>query len=49
MSPLLKIALDLGPLLVFFAANAFGGIFTATAVFMAAIAAAGRARLLRLF
>ena len=38
MSPLLKIALDLGPLLVFFAANAFGGIFTATAVFMAAIA-----------
>jgi intracellular septation protein len=38
MSPLLKIALDLGPLLVFFAANAFGGIFTATAVFMGAIA-----------
>ena len=37
MSPLLKIALDLGPLLIFFAANGFAGIFTATAVFMGAI------------
>ena len=37
MSPLLKMALDLGPLLIFFAANAVSGIFTATAVFMAAI------------
>lgn len=39
MSPLLKIALDLGPLLIFFAANAVGGIFTATLVFMFAITA----------
>jgi intracellular septation protein len=38
MSPFLKLALDLGPLLIFFAANAVGGIFTATAVFMVAIA-----------
>jgi intracellular septation protein len=37
MSPLLKMALDLGPLLIFFAANTVSGIFTATAVFMAAI------------
>lgn len=37
MSPLLKMALDLGPLLIFFAANAFSDIFTATAVFMVAI------------
>ena len=34
MNPLLKLALDLGPLLIFFAANGVGGIFTATAVFM---------------
>jgi len=39
MSPLLKMALDLGPLLIFFAANAVSGIFTATAVFMIAITA----------
>jgi intracellular septation protein len=32
----LKLALDFGPLLVFFAANKFGGVFTATAAFMAA-------------
>ena len=37
MHPLVKLALDLGPLLVFFAANAVFGIFTATAVFMAAM------------
>jgi intracellular septation protein len=37
LSPGLKLALDLGPLLLFFAANARFGIFTATAVFMAAI------------
>jgi intracellular septation protein len=37
MNPLLKVALDLGPLLIFFAANALFGIFTATAVFMAAM------------
>ncbi|HEX3484898.1 MAG TPA: septation protein A [Micropepsaceae bacterium] len=34
MHPLLKLALDLGPLLVFFAANAMFGIFNATAIFM---------------
>ena len=34
MHPLLKLALDLGPLLIFFVANAMFGIFTATAVFM---------------
>jgi intracellular septation protein len=39
MSPLLKMALDLGPLLIFFAANTVAGIFTATAVFMIAISA----------
>jgi intracellular septation protein len=37
MHPLLRLALDLGPLLIFFAANALFGIFTATAVFMAAM------------
>ncbi|GAB4228748.1 MAG: septation protein A [Methyloligellaceae bacterium] len=35
-----KLALDLGPLLVFFAINATYGIFAATAVFMAAVIAA---------
>lgn len=35
-SPLLKLALDLGPLILFFAAFKFGGIYVATAVFMAA-------------
>jgi intracellular septation protein len=37
MHPLLKLALDLGPLLIFFVANAAFGIFPATAVFMAAM------------
>lgn len=32
----LKLAIDFGPLLVFFAANKFGGVFTATAAFMVA-------------
>lgn len=36
MHPLLKLAIDLGPLLVFFAAYARGGIMIATAAFMAA-------------
>ena len=40
LNPLLKLALDLGPLVVFFAANARFGIFVATAVFMATIIAA---------
>jgi intracellular septation protein len=39
MSPLLRMALDLGPLLIFFAANSVSGIFTATWVFMLAITA----------
>ncbi|HLH89571.1 MAG TPA: septation protein A [Xanthobacteraceae bacterium] len=40
LHPLLKLALDVGPLVVFFAANARFGIFAATGVFMAAILAA---------
>jgi intracellular septation protein len=36
INPLLKIALDLGPLVLFFIANSRLGIFAATAVFMAA-------------
>src|SRR5688500_18709750 len=40
INPLLKLALDLGPLLVFFAANALFGIFPATAIFMVAMIAA---------
>ncbi len=35
--PLLKLVLDLGPLLLFFGANYFFGIFTATAAFMTAM------------
>ncbi len=38
--PALRLALDLGPLLLFFAANALYGIFFATAFFMVAIAIA---------
>jgi intracellular septation protein len=37
LNPALKLALDLGPLLVFFWANSRFGIFVATAAFMAAI------------
>ena len=37
LNPLLKIALDLGPLVVFFFANSRYGIFVATGSFMAAI------------
>jgi len=36
LHPLLKLALEMGPLGVFFAANSYGGIFTGTAAFMAA-------------
>lgn len=36
MSPWLKIGLEIGPLVLFFAANAYGGIYAATGVFMAA-------------
>lgn len=46
-NPLLRLALDLGPLLLFFAVNAFYGIFAATGTFMVAIVAAlGTSRLL---
>ena len=37
INPLLKLALDLGPLVVFFAANSMAGIFFATGAFMLAI------------
>ena len=40
LSPGLKLALELGPLAVFFAANQFWGIFHATAVLMAAVTVA---------
>jgi intracellular septation protein len=40
INPLLKLALDVGPLVLFFAANARFGIFAATSVFMAAVVAA---------
>jgi intracellular septation protein len=40
INPLLKLVLDLGPLIVFFAANARYGIFVATAAFMVTIVAA---------
>ncbi len=40
LNPLLKVALDLGPLLLFFLANSRYGIFAATATFMVAVMAA---------
>src|SRR5258705_1996402 len=40
LNPMLKLALDIGPLVVFFAANARFGIFPATAIFMATIVVA---------
>ncbi len=40
LHPLVKLALDIGPLVLFFAANARFGIFAGTAVFMAAVFAA---------
>ena len=40
LNPLLKIALDLGPLALFFFANSRYGIFVATATFMVAVLAA---------
>jgi intracellular septation protein len=39
-SPLIKLALDLGPLIIFFAAFQFFGIYGATAAFMVAVLAA---------
>lgn len=40
LNPLTRLALDLGPLALFFAANARYGIFAATATFMVAVLAA---------
>ncbi|MFG1393045.1 septation protein A [Xanthobacter agilis] len=40
MSPVLKIGLEVGPLVLFFAANAYGGIYVATGAFMVATFAA---------
>ncbi len=40
LNPLLKMALDLGPLMLFFFANSHYGIFVATATFMIAVLAA---------
>jgi intracellular septation protein len=40
LNPLLKLVLDLGPLVLFFVANSRYGIFVATATFMAAVLAA---------
>jgi intracellular septation protein len=40
LNPLLKLALDLGPLVLFFLANSRCGIFVATATFMVAVLAA---------
>jgi intracellular septation protein len=37
LNPTLKLVLDIGPLVLFFAANARFGIFTATGVFMVAV------------
>jgi intracellular septation protein len=37
LNPILKLTLDIGPLVLFFAANAKFGIFVATAAFMAAV------------
>ena len=37
LNPMFKLALDVGPLVLFFAANARFGIFAATGVFMAAV------------
>ncbi len=39
LNPLLKLALEMGPLVVFFLANQRAGIFMATALFMAAVVA----------
>lgn len=40
MSPWLKIGLELGPLVLFFVANGYGGIYVATGAFMVATLAA---------
>jgi intracellular septation protein len=40
LNPLVKMAFDFGPLVLFFFANSYGGIFFATAAFMVAVVAA---------
>jgi intracellular septation protein len=40
LNPLVKLALDFGPLMLFFFANSYRGIFFATAAFMVAVVAA---------
>src|ERR1700693_3217935 len=40
LNPLLKLALDIGPLVLFFVANARFGIFAGTGAFMVAVVAA---------
>lgn len=40
ISPGLKLALELGPLVLFFAGNSYGGIYAATGIFMVATVAA---------
>jgi intracellular septation protein len=40
LNPILKLVLDIGPLVLFFVANSRFGIFTATAAFMVAVLAA---------
>jgi len=40
LNPILKLLLDLGPLVLFFVANEHSGIFAATATFMVAVVAA---------
>jgi len=42
LHPALKLALDIGPLVLFFIGNARWGIFTATAVFMARFSSRSR-------
>ena len=37
LNPTLKLALDIGPLVLFFAANAKFGIYAATSAFMVAV------------
>jgi len=49
-NPLVKLALELGPLVLFFFANAKAGIFTATALFMAAVVVSlGLSRIVLIF
>ena len=40
LNPLLKLVLDIGPLVLFFVANSKFGIFAATGAFMVAVLAA---------